>query len=310
MSRSSVSVVVVTRDGSPWIEPCLGSTRYSQHVAEVIVVDNGSTDDTVSLVRESPGVTCVPLGRNLGFGKANNMGMARALQRGADFVFLLNQDATVEADTIDKLVQFAERHPEFGILSPLHLDGNGRGIDGNFAAYLLHGARIFYSDLYFGRVQSVYEVPFVNAAAWLVTRRCLERVGGFDPLFFLYREDDDLCRRAIQHGFKIGVIPAALAYHCRGLDARVQVSRVDRLRRRSCQFSGSAILDLKEPTHSFVSQLVLLAAKNIYTVAHLLQQGDGRGLAAWLLAMARISLCLPVIWRHRAMSDRPATHWL
>jgi len=153
----------------------------------------------------------------LGFGQANNLGMSYALKQGADYVFLLNQDAYLEKDTIEKLVEVHKKIDNFGILSPIHLNGTGTRLDRNFSHYLNYaGNKEFFSDYVLNKsIKTIYTVPFVNAAGWLISRECLETVGGFDPLFFHYGEDDNYCQRLNFHGFKIGVVPAARLLHDR-----------------------------------------------------------------------------------------------
>ncbi|MEN8226430.1 MAG: glycosyltransferase family 2 protein, partial [Bacteroidota bacterium] len=107
-------------------------------------------------------------------------------------------------------------HNEYGILSPLHLNGNGDKLDGGFANYA--GPEYtdgLLSDLSLSKVSDVYESRFVNAAAWLVSKKCLETVGGFDPIFFHYGEDYNYCQRVHYHDLKVGIVPAVKIYHDR-----------------------------------------------------------------------------------------------
>ena len=214
---AKVFVVIVTYNGAKWVTPCFSSLRKSTVPLHTIVIDNGSQDDTLArIAAEYPEVEIVNTGRNLGFGKANNIGMERAWQRGADYVFLLNQDAWIDPDAVEKLVDACQRHPGYGIISPMHLNGAGDGLDYGFSNYIgPRNCRGLYSDIFLGRVKDVYDVGFVNAAAWMMTRECLERVGGFSPSFFHYGEDDNYTERLKFHKLKLGVLPAARIYHDR-----------------------------------------------------------------------------------------------
>ncbi len=198
----------------PWLSKCLESTRpYA-----VIVVDNNSTDETVNFINANyPRVTLFQQSKNLGFGQANNIGMSYALKQGAEYVFLLNQDAYLEKDTIEKLIEVHKKNDNFGILSPIHLNGKGDRLDQNFSNYINYYANPdFYSDFVLKKtLPDVYEVPFVNAAGWLLSKNCLETVGGFDPVFFHYGEDDNYCQRVLFHGLKIGVVPQVFLKHDR-----------------------------------------------------------------------------------------------
>jgi GT2 family glycosyltransferase len=218
-STKNIFVIVVTFNGSRWYERCFGSLFSSSVKLNVVVVDNDSQDDTVNYIRENfPQITLFPQTENLGFGKANNIGIKYALEQDADYLFLLNQDAWVEQDTIEKLLEVFERNPEAGIVAPLQLNGKGDGIDLKFLdIYLSHNNAPFYiDDLYFNRVKTDYQVQLVNAAVWLVSRKCIEKVGGFDTsLYYHYGEDFNYCQRVRYHGFKIFIAPKTLAFHDR-----------------------------------------------------------------------------------------------
>jgi len=214
---AKVFVVIVTYNGSKWVTPCFSSLRKSTVPLHTIVIDNGSQDDTLArIAAEYPEAEIVNTGKNLGFGKANNIGMELAWRRGADYVFLLNQDAWIDPDAVEKLVDACQRHPGYGVISPMHLNGAGDGLDYGFSNYIApNKCRGLYSDIFLGRVQGVYDVGFVNAAAWMMTRECLERVGGFSPSFFHYGEDDNYTQRLQFHKLKLGVLPASRIYHDR-----------------------------------------------------------------------------------------------
>src|SRR5688572_14491270 len=129
--------VIVTYNGSKWIEKCLDSLLNSNLPCQVIVIDNGSTDGTLDIINKTyPQVDLVKTQENLGFGKANNIGMKKAYDAGAEYVFLLNQDAWVAQDTLERLVEAASRYTEYGVVSPIHLNGSGKKLDSNFAHYI------------------------------------------------------------------------------------------------------------------------------------------------------------------------------
>ncbi|MFN6178835.1 MAG: glycosyltransferase family 2 protein [Flavobacteriales bacterium] len=214
----NVTAIVVTYNGMQWVDRCLGSLRASLLPVRTIVVDNGSTDGTPAHIEQHfPEVELVRAERNLGFGQANNRGMRMALDRGDDHVFLLNQDAWVRPDTIGRLVERAAAEPGHGVLSPLHLNGAGDALDLAFSNFIIpQRCPGLYSDLALGRAAGrTYVAEFVNAAAWLITRQCLLTVGGFNPTFFHYSEDDDYLHRLHFHGLKCGIVPAVTVHHDR-----------------------------------------------------------------------------------------------
>ena len=206
----SVYTIIVTYNGIQWIAKCLNSVINSTYKVNAIVIDNASIDDTVSCIEcHFPEVMLVKLKKNLGFGAANNVGMRMALAQNADYVFLLNQDAWVEPDTIGALISVHLQHPALGIVSPLHLNGKGSDLDLYFRQYLTRSNREgFLKD-------ALIHTEFVNAAAWLISIDCLKAIGGFASVFFHYGEDDNYAQRVIYRRFKIGIYTQAKIYHDR-----------------------------------------------------------------------------------------------
>lgn len=209
-----IYVVIVTYKGKQWYDKCFSSLRESVIPVQVVAVDNSQgAEDTNYIKTHFPEVHLIKTNENLGFGKANNIGMRYALDNGCDYVFLLNQDAWIEPDTINKLINIAEQHPEYGILSPIHLNAERTAINMQIGLGAHNRNEKLLSDFYLNRVGDVYETNYVNAAAWLLPRKTLETVGGFDPIFKHYEEDDNYLNRVHYHGLKIGVCPAARIVH-------------------------------------------------------------------------------------------------
>lgn len=212
-----IFVVIVTYNGRKWIDHCLGSLRQSELPLQVIAVDNASSDGSSEYIRQHyPEVALLEQKENLGFGKANNIGIKYALDHETDYVFLLNQDAWIEPDTISELVAISQTHPEYGILSPVHLNAEKNNIE-HLLLLRLDDFRTtdsaLFDDLFFDRLKDVYDTKYVNAAAWLLPRKTIETVGGFDPFFFIYGEDDNYLNRVQYHGMKIGVCPKIRMVH-------------------------------------------------------------------------------------------------
>lgn len=212
-----VFVVIVTYNGEKWIQKCLKSIINATIIPEIIVVDNNSTDKTVDLIENFPAsIQLLKQTNNLGFGQANNLGMSYALKNECDFVFLLNQDAYFQKNTLQILLEVYTKNDDYGLLSPIHLNGKGDKLDKNFSNYISYNSNHFiFKDALTLRLKEVYNVDFVNAAAWLLPKKTLENIGGFDPLFFHYGEDDNYCQRLKYHNFKIGVVPNSFVYHDR-----------------------------------------------------------------------------------------------
>ena len=213
-----ITAVVVTYNGIEWIRDCLNSILNSTIFVSVIVVDNYSKDGAIDYIKNNfPEVTLLEQNKNLGFGKANNIGISLAMKNEADYVFLLNQDASVSNDTIEKLVQAHQKEQVFGIVSPMHLNGKGDALDYNFSKFIEPSkCEKLYSDIYLNIVQDkIYDTEFVNAAAWLISKKCIETVGGFNTSFFHYGEDINYGQRVLFHQLKIGICPSCVVFHDR-----------------------------------------------------------------------------------------------
>ena len=212
-----------------WIEKCIHSLANEINPNNIICIDNGSRDKTTEFIKDNfPSVHCIVNDTNLGFGQANNMGLAAAIANNADYVFLLNQDAWIEKGTIKKLISIQKNNPAIGILSPVHLTDSNDRMDAYFRRYLADAGidtpavkKILNHDY----ENELINVKFVNAAAWLLSIDCLKKTGGFDPVFFHYGEDGNYCQRAIFNGFQIAVLTNSFIHHDR--EQRTQHPPVD-----------------------------------------------------------------------------------
>lgn len=213
------SVIIVTYNGMKWIERSIESLLLSTVKTSIIVVDCNSSDDTVSFIKNNykNDVILIELQDNVGFGKANNIGIKQALHNGSDYFFLINQDVYVSEDTFQQLIDAYTKEPHFGILSPIHLNGKGDAFDHKFLNYISEAkCKGLHSDIFLSQIKkTVYPIAFVNAAAWFVSRECLLKVGGFNTSFFHYGEDDNYIQRALFHGFSVGIVPTTTIFHDR-----------------------------------------------------------------------------------------------
>ena len=216
----NIYTIIVTYNGMQWVDACFGSLRGSTVPLHTVVVDNGSTDGTPQRIAERfPEVHLIRSDENLGFGRGNNVGIRYALGQGATHFFLLNQDAWIYPDTVERLL--GAEDDRSGILSPVHLDGSAERMDEAFKRYLFGDAAATRDDgLLLGGLTSPREARFINAAAWLLPLRTIEAVGGFDPLFLHYGEDNNYCQRVLHQSLTIRVVPQALVCHDRKSAAR------------------------------------------------------------------------------------------
>lgn len=212
--QQKVVVIIVTYNGSKWLNKCLQSLQQSVLPISVIAVDNASTDKSVQILKQFSFVEVIQSETNLGFGKANNIGLKKALEENFDYCFLLNQDTWIETDTIQNLVKVAEQNQKFGIISPMHFSPDEVSLDANFEMYWKRKTNSISSE--------VDEVPFVNAAAWLLSKNVIDKVGYFEPMFDHYGEDRNYADRVRYHGFKTVIVQNSKIYHDRTITRSFQ----------------------------------------------------------------------------------------
>ncbi len=214
-----VAAIVLNWNNWPMTVECLESLRRLTYPrCRVLIVDNGSTDDSERILREKfPEFELIQTGANLGYAGGNNVGLRRALELGADHICLLNNDVVVEPDFLDPLVAAMEADAQLGIVGGLQCHYDDRRI--------IQTSGVYFSFLT-GRVRNANggerdrgqcgqprDVDFICGAA-LVARASMARaVGLLDEAFFLVGEDTDWCLRAQRAGWRVAYIPGSKIYH-------------------------------------------------------------------------------------------------
>ena len=220
---ADVAVVVVTYNAMPWLERCLESVRGRP----TVVVDHGSTDGTLDAARKFGDVRVVEQD-NKGVGAGWNRGIAETTE---PWVFLLNADAWVLADGLDRLVEFAERQPRAALAGPklLNPDGTLQRSARGFPTPWRLATEFFFLRKLAPRSRAVNafyaanwdhaearEVEWVNGAAMLARRAAIDEVGGIDEGFFMFNEESDWQYRMRQAGWEVWFFPGAEVVHVGG----------------------------------------------------------------------------------------------
>ncbi len=235
-----------------WASKCFESLINSRHNIDVYIIDNGSTDGTQDFITNNyPQFIFVQSKDNLGFGAANNLGIQYAINQNYDFVYLLNQDAWIYGDTIEKLIQSSNLHSEFGVLSPMQYSGDETTLDKGFN-------QIYLKSMENTTSSGIVKVPFIMAAHWFIPVKVLKIVGAFSPTFFHYGEDLNYVDRIHYHGYKIGVVESAKCVH----------DRNERITPREKHFYLKQVLNLarlSNPNNQFLKNMFI---SMFYSVAY------------------------------------------
>jgi hypothetical protein len=298
-----VSIIIVNYNTRALTEACLRSieaqVRGVSH--EVVLVDNASSDGSAEMVRERfPAVRLIENPCNLGFGVANNIGAGVA--RG-EHLMLLNSDAELLSDSASALLEFLRAHPLAAAVGPRVLLPDGRRqpmITGdlpglravrNDALFLSRLAPGFFPGIHHDEPgESVAEVGWISGVCMMIRRDAWEQVGGFDPSYFMYCEDIDLCRRFRQRGWTIVHLDdAAIRHHNGGSSKSAQQKLRSKLmqQRHFLSLLGNS-LDARElKAAKFFLGVGLLLRMAVGGGQAVVGRGDGRFLfesSAWRLA--------------------------
>jgi hypothetical protein len=244
-----LSVILINLNTCEFLRACLASmkARMDDSAFEVILVDNGSTDGSLEMVRDGfPLVRVFPQGKNLGFTKANNIGLRAA--RGK-YLLVLNSDTEIVDNALESLCAFMDEHAEIGVLGPqlLNTDLTVQLSCRRFPSYrtaLFHRYSLITKLFPRNRYSQEYlmtdighgctmDVDWVSGAALLTRRETIEEVGLLDEGFFIYAEDVDWCYRMKQAGWRVAYYPDAKILHHIGRATRKIPYRMTYERHRS-----------------------------------------------------------------------------
>lgn len=227
-----VAIVVLNWNGWQDTVACVASLQALTYGNfEILVVDNASTDDSVAEIRSAfPDVTLLQSGANLGFGGGCNVGIRHALALGADYVWLINSDATVDPAALTALVHVADTDPALGSVGSVLYEA-----DKPDQVQLWGGGRV---NLWLGRSNHCVvagPISFISGASLLLRRAALEQVGLFDEaLFFMYWEDTDLGFRLARAGWQLAVAEDSKVWHKQSASLGLGNPLLDEYATRSC----------------------------------------------------------------------------
>lgn len=220
--------MIISYNTRHMLRPCIQAAllEASKHV---MVVDNASTDGSQEMLRnEFPSVQLICSPQNLGFGAAANLGMTSCQ---SEYVFLINSDVILNPGSLKTLCTYLQEHRLAAVVGPRLLSPDGRLLPSCYPfptpldifLDVTHIGQVFrYIPGLRQRYLRTWDhaqdrcVPWVSGAAWMIRREAFDQVGGFDPSFFMYYEEVDVCFRLVQAGWQIHYSPAAQAVHVGG----------------------------------------------------------------------------------------------
>ena len=232
---TQVTIVIVSYNTREDLARCLDSLRDSPPAAthEIVVVDNGSTDGSADTVRRFPNVRLIESGGNVGFARANNIGIRATVSVN---LLVLNSDTVVPAGAIDRLLGEFDANPDVAVVGPRIVDGQGRA-ELSFGRMIGPLNEFRQKRLGQGSVDELTRrrgyPDWVSAACMLVRRADAEAVGLFDERYFMYTEDVDFCAAIRGRGRKVLFAPEIDVVHLRGRSAATAPGETNAAYRRS-----------------------------------------------------------------------------
>jgi GT2 family glycosyltransferase len=219
MRLPKVAIIILNWNGRDDTIRCLDSLAKTDYEPlDILLVDNGSIDDSVAVLRERyPQITMIENPVNLGFCEGNNIGIRRAMATDADYIMLLNNDATLAPDAVRRLVAAGEADPHVGILGPKTYSMEHPGViySTGIAWYPAMGVAeaIGMGEPDRGQFDQSCDRPAVGGHAFFIKRAVVESIGGLDPDYFAYFEEMDFCMRARAAGFASRYVADAVVWH-------------------------------------------------------------------------------------------------
>ena len=215
------AIIIVTYNAEKWLDLCLGSCRRFAKEVPVIVVDNNSSDNTVEYIKKNYSeVVVLPQADNTGFAKGNNIGIKYALAHAAESVFLLNPDAEICEQTLEKCHQVLFSDDKLAAVQPIILLPSKLVNSVGNSFHYLGLAEAGGNDLPLEIAKEVVphlknktEPGYLSGAAMMIKTEVIKCLGGFDEFLFIYHEDAELCWRFRLAGWKLGVVSEAVAIH-------------------------------------------------------------------------------------------------
>jgi len=306
-TQITVSIIIVNWNARDYLMQCLASLSgdVCRYPMEIIVVDNASTDGSPECVtRQYPWVNLIRNAENMGFAKANNIGVSVSTGK---YLCFVNSDVTVLPGCINSLVEYCEEHPEAGMVGPRIIGSNGqlqrscRGFPSIWNMFcralaldsIFHGCKLFTGySLDCWKHDSLRRVDILSGCFWLVPRQSLLQVGLLDESFFIYGEDMDWCKRFWSKGWQVVFVPFGKAIHYGGASSsKAPIRFYIEMQRANLQYWIKHHSSLAVLSYFLILCLHMLLRVTVYSFR---------------------LLCCPTehLWRHKVRKNWKCLKWL
>ena len=209
----ALGILILNRNGKEWLSPPYDSIKFDGYPeVRVYLVDNASEDGNVEMtLEEYPEVTILGMPKNLGYCMAYNLAMPHAFVDGCEWVIRANNDIQLESGCLSELSKAAQSDPQIGVLGPAFL-----AWDSDEPNHYMIGNHLCAIPAMRSQSRKPIDVEWVEGSFLMVSRKCVEAIGPLDPYLYFYWEEADFCRCARYRGWRVVLVPRALARHYAG----------------------------------------------------------------------------------------------
>jgi GT2 family glycosyltransferase len=249
VKMQNVHLVIPFFNGDDYIENCLDSIKANTvEISRIIIVNNSDIPTNIhKIAKYHKNIDLIETKPRIGFGKACNKGAQYAIENGAEFIICTNQDVIFGPTVVSDLIDSFSEKDNIVMSAPIIYTYDFKNMDSFFLKWYLSQCPELIYDALKQNLQQKYQTPSIPGTCFAVKSEFIKQFGLFDSLFFMYREDDDLCRRIMYLGYDIVIVPSAAVAHSPGhLNPAME----------KWQRYSSAILELKDPEKSFLYALV------------------------------------------------------
>jgi GT2 family glycosyltransferase len=238
-----IGIVLLNWNNWPDTLSCLEDIKrytYPRERLRVIVVDNNSSDESLSQLEQHNGFELITLEKNIGFAGGNNQGIQKALDQGCEYILLLNNDTSTPPNLLQPLLSIFSEKPNAGVIAPkIHYQNPQNTIwyaGGRFTSPRIIGDLVGLDEFDKGQYDKIRQVDFATGCCMLVHKKVFDRIGLLDEDFFFYHEDVDFCFRAKQAGFSVWFQPESTIIH------NVSKSTADNLSNRTYLYAKARVI--------------------------------------------------------------------